>query len=818
MPIFRDYLRNLREIRGSGQAVQYFYEPFLEAFDPELRRELGVWYTPPEVVRYMVERVDLALRDELGIPDGLADEGVYILDPCCGTGTYLLEVLERIGKTLRDKGGDALVSSDLKKAALSRVFGFELLPAPFVVAHLQLGLLLQELGAPLKDAGDERAAVYLTNALTGWEGDEEQPVLGFPELSEERDAAGEVKQQTKVLVVLGNPPYNGFAGMAVDEERQLSDAYRNTKKAPAPRGQGLNDLYVRFYRMAERQIVEQTGRGVVCYISNYSWLDGLSFTGMRERYLNIFDHIWIDSLNGDKYRTGKLTLEGEPDPSVFSTEFNREGIQVGTAVALLTRKAEHEDTNHIYFRNLWGRDKLARLDETDFDTLKDEYEKVEPVLDVGLPFMPTAAAQDYYIWPLLTKLFPVSFPGVKTSRDDFLVDDSKEKLKERIEMYFDSSVSDEEMKHISPSALEDTSSFEAKASRRKLQERGFLARNLVRYFYRPFDTRWLYWEAETKLLDRERSEYFEQLSDSNLFLFTTGRTRKIIIEPAVSTSLLSDLNAMDSGARGFPLYLKDDEGMMFEDVRPNLTEKAINYLASVSSDEKALFYHCLAISHSFAYRTENADALRHDWPRIPLPDSKERLIASANLGRAVAGLLETETPVDGVTSGKVREELKGIGNVSAVGQSLNPETDLALTAGWGHFGSRNAVMPGKGRTEERDYTPEELTGLEAGATSLNMTLEELLDLLGTSTYEVYLNERAYWKNVPSRVWDYTIGGYQVIKKWLSYREEGILGRALKVSEARHVTETARRIAGLLVLEPQLNENYQAVKVNTYKWP
>ena len=126
-------------------------------------------------------------------------------------------------------------------------------------------------------------------------------------------------------------------------------------------------------------------------------------------------------------------------------------------------------------------------------------------------------------------------------------------------------------------------------------------------------------------------------------------------------------------------------------------------------------------------------------------------------------------------------------------------------------------MPGQGKTEERDYTPEELAGLEAGAASLGMTLEELLDLLGTTTYDVYLNDKAYWKNLPSRVWDYTIGGYQVIKKWLSYREEGVLGRALEVGEARHVTETARRIAGLLVLEPKLNENYQAVKANTYEW-
>jgi hypothetical protein len=150
-------------------AVQYFYEPFLEAFDPVLRKELGVWYTPTEIVEYMVARVDAVLRDELDISDGLADPRVIVLDPCCGTGAYLVEVLKRIAKTLREKGEDALVSSDVKRAAMERVFGFEILPAPFVVAHLQLGLLLQQVGVPLSDNKSERVGVYLTNALTGWE-------------------------------------------------------------------------------------------------------------------------------------------------------------------------------------------------------------------------------------------------------------------------------------------------------------------------------------------------------------------------------------------------------------------------------------------------------------------------------------------------------------------------------------------------------------------------------------------------------------------------------------------------------------------------
>ena len=300
---------------SEGDAVPYFYEPFLEAFDPELRKQLGVWYTPTEVVRYMVARVDKALKDDLDIPDGLAAENVYVLDPCCGTGAYLAEVLRRIAENVKGRGFGALAGAQVKQAAMERVFGFEIMPAPFVVAHLQVGLTLQDLDAPLADDGNERAGVFLTNALTGWEpAEKEKQLVAFPELAQERDRANQVKRDRPILVILGNPPYNGFAGMAVDEERALSEAYRVTKRVRRPEGQGLNDLYVRFFRMAERRIAEKTGQGVVCFISNYSWLDGLSFAGMRERYLEAFDAIRIDCLNGDKYKTGKVTPDGRPDP------------------------------------------------------------------------------------------------------------------------------------------------------------------------------------------------------------------------------------------------------------------------------------------------------------------------------------------------------------------------------------------------------------------------------------------------------------------------------------------------------------------------
>ena len=466
-------------------------------------------------------------------------------------------MLRTIAATLRDRGEDALLGGMLKEAATERVFGFEILPAPFVVAHLQLGLFLQAEGVPL-EGKKERAGVYLTNALTGWEPPKgpKQKFL-YPEMQEEHDKADHLKRGTEILVVLGNPPYNGFAGVAVEEERDLSDAYRRGAGGLKPQGQGLNDLYIRFFRMAERCIADKPPRhGVVCFISNYSWLDGLSFPVMRQRYLDAFDAVWIDCLNGDKYKTGKQTPDGQPDPSVFSTEHNREGIQVGTAVALLVRKGDHYGPAAVRFRHLWGQRKRADLLESldGFGPLL--YETVMPARCWGCRFSQWRQHRNTSIWPLLTELFPVSFPGVKTSRDDFLVDIDRQQLMQRMEMYFDHNVSNEEMRAVAPRVITNATRFEAVPVRAELQKRGILPDNFVRYAYRPFDGRWLYWEPLTKLLDEKRSEFFTQVFAPNCdSSWTTGaQNRKDVIEPAVPTARLVDQH---HGAAVRPLHPLD---------------------------------------------------------------------------------------------------------------------------------------------------------------------------------------------------------------------------------------------------------------------
>ncbi len=780
---------------AEAEAIQYFYEPFLEAYDPQLRKELGVWYTPPEVVRYMVARVDWALRTQLGLPDGLADERVVVLDPCCGTGAFLVEVLRHLAATLEAQGAGALRAEQLRKAATQRLFGFEILTAPFVVAHLQLGLALREANAAL--APEQRAAVYLTNALTGWDAaqHEKQLRVALPELQQEAEAARHVKRDERIVVIIGNPPYDGYAGLNAvgSEEERLADAYRHPRRTAPPQGQGLNDLYVRFFRMAERQIAERTRKGLVCFVANYSWLDGLSHPGLRERFLEAFDHIWIDNLNGDKYATGKTTPDGRPDPSVFSTPFNREGIQVGAAVALLARTTEGPTDPSsdavVRYRDFWGKDKraeLAAIADQPEPTTGPTYETLLPNPALGLPFKPRAVEAEYLTWPTLPEVFPASFSGVMTSRDEDLVDIDKSKLEERIKKYFDPTLSDEAARQFTPRMLTDASRFDALATRKALLLRGIESGEFIQYSYRPFDIRWLYWTKETKLLIERRADYREQFEFDNLSIALARRPRRDYDAPQIS-SVLTDYVLCDPSTNNFPLYLAPDlysNGKR----RENLSNLAQDYLTTVGADAETLFYHTLAVLHAPAYRAANAGALRQDWPRLPLPSALAALLESATLGRQVAALLDVRRPVPGVTHSAIAPELRPLGapqrRPDAPDDQLHPaEGHFGLRAQWGTR-SGGTVLPGKGRTTP---TP----GLEG--THLN----------------VWLNDEAYWAAVPTAVWTTTLGGYPVLKKWLSYRAASVFARDLTADEIQEFTRLVRRLAALTALSPALDIAYAA---------
>lgn len=804
-----------------GHAVQYFYEPFLAAFDPALRKDLGVWYTPEEIVAYQVARVDTVLREELGVVDGLADPSVYVLDPCCGTGAYLRFVLAKIEETLRAKGGDALVANDLKRAAMNRVFGFEILPAPFVIAHLQLGLQLQKLGAPLSEAKSERVGVYLTNALVGWEPPTgPKQTLMWPEMEEERDAAERVKRDTPILVVLGNPPYNAFAGTSPEEEKGLVEPYKaGLIKDWGIKKFNLDDLYVRFFRIAEKRITEGTGRGIVSFISNFSYISDSSFVVMRQRLLAGFDRIWIDCLNGDSRETGKLTPEGKPDPSVFSTEWNREGIRVGTAIGMFVKQGpDNGSSAAVGFRQFWGTEKrielLASLGTEDAPA---RYEACTPKAENRWSFRPSTVTSAYLSWPQAVQLCaeaPIS--GLQEMRRGALMAIDRDVLEERVREYLDGRV---EWADLAPSGLrEPAGAFNPRGVRAKLlRTEKFDAGSIRKYALYPFDERWAYYSIAPSLWNRPRPALVSQAWPGNRCFVTRVAAER----PNEGAFMLMpqsppDYHLLRPNAVAIPLRLREVVGRQITlssadgsglacparapgHIRANLSPGVRAYFASLDLPDpdgdqqtaELVWFHALAIGFSPAYLTENADGLRQDWPRIPLPAKRDALLASAELGKRIAALLDVDAPAEGVTAGAIDPAYRDIGVIhGADGQSLDLEAgDLEVTAGWGHAGKAGVVMPGRGRITDHG-----------------------------NTLDIWLNDRVFWRNMPRPVWEYTIGGYQVIKKWLSYREKAILGRAITPEEARYVTEMVRRIAALIAMQPSLDANYQTIRADTVALP
>ena len=362
--------------------------------------------------------------------------------------------------------------------------------------------------------------------------------------------------------------------------------------------------------------------------------------------------------------------------------------------------------------------------------------------------------------------------------------------------YFDTALSHEEIGRRYPKVMKSTAGFDAPAVRDALlklggpDEAGF-----IRFAYRPFDNRWLYWEKDG-LLDRPRADYRPHVFEGNLWIEAREREAKEDFSRGSLIRYMAD-NLGNGLSSYFPTWLRDDGlGTEGRDVgRANLSATAQRYLDRLGADVEDLFYHVLAVLHDPSYRATNAGALRMEWPRVWLPGwpdgeaegAAEALARSATHGRELAALLDPETPVPGVTRTPLRPAAAAIAVPCTVGGRNMAGADFVVTVGWGHYGSGDAVMPGRGRAEERAYSPEETTAML-----------DALPVLGDKTFDVYLNGEAFWRNIPAAVWDYRLGGYQILKKWLSYREREILGRRLRTEEVQHFTDTARRIGAILV--------------------
>jgi hypothetical protein len=374
------------------------------------------------------------------------------------------------------------------------VFGFELMPAPFVIAHWQVGLLLSKAGAPLT-ADAERAAVYLTNALTGWQPPQgRKQALMLPELEPERDAAERVKREVPILVIIGNPPYNAFAGTSPSEEEGLVEPYKEGLRSEwGIRKYNLDELYVRFLRVAERRIGEGTGRGIVCFVSSYSYLNDPSFVVVRQHLLRGFDSIWIDSLNGDSRETGKRTPTGESDPSVFATPLNPAGIKLGTAVGLFVRRGVEGDAAPppptVRYREFWGtgkREALVALANSPFEA---SYQEAAPTRTNRFSFRVHSVTADYAAWPTIRELAgDEPFSGVQEMRRGELMAINRPDLESRMSRYLDSSVTFKTLQAEKIGPIGEAGRYDPERARRNILARDpFNAKRIVRYALLPLD-------------------------------------------------------------------------------------------------------------------------------------------------------------------------------------------------------------------------------------------------------------------------------------------------------------------------------------------
>ncbi len=824
-------------------AIIYFYEPFLEAFDPDLRKSLGVWYTPSEVVRYQVRTVDRLLREELGCERGFADDKVIVLDPCCGTGAYLIEVMKCMAEQLESEGATALMGQALLDAATRRFLGFEILTAPFVIAQLQIFLILSELGA--RPTASHRPAVFLTNALTGWDGPE-QMKLHFPELQAEYDAAHAVKRSSKIIVVIGNPPYNRFAGVPLAEESDLVDHYKGIRRDDKGRQVGpselytrwgirkqlLDDLYIRFFRLAERCIGERAEYGIVSFISNYSFYTGRSHPLMRASLVRSFDDIWVDCLNGDKYKTGKviprgLPGEGTTDQSIFTTEHDPRGIQVGTGITTLLKRGGQRRANRapiVHYRNYWGRSQgkrealLASLHMAEWSSSKkaaatrnpegpQSFEKFEPSEQSRWKLVPFSAQGGFDDWPALDQLFVTKLQGVNPNRglDGSVVEFDRTLLVNRMRDYF-STMTLERLRERHPVLMQNRARYDATDVRKKLKaERGFDEDKAVPYVVFPLDQRWLYYETDSKFLNEARADLFDNLKD-NEFLVTVPEPRKESETRPILLTTAFDLHLHDRGSVSFPVETVSAgsmAGTLFashgsaprrhSNLAPTVwacLKQAFALQGDLSGKDarslaRGLARVSLAICHAPQYQSEHKESLAQDWAHVPIPKSRELFNELAAAGEMLAVLLNPVASPSKVLRSVLGDEVKQLAVPSKIGGDNVTESDLLVE--YSFFGGAQGGWRGRSSSNG----------------------EPTHDAWGDVTGDLYINDAVFFRHVPERVWRYELGGYPVIKKWLGYRDRGRRpGIVLTVQETAHLRGMVHRLAAILRLHSTLDTLYE----------
>jgi predicted helicase len=729
-------LRDFGDRNQKEDPVMHFFEGFLEEYDSKIRKDRGVFYTPQPVVSFIVRSVDEQLQTEFGLEDGLADtttwgemaartkdleipEGtspnqafVQILDPATGTGTFPVEVIDLIYKTMTTKWQSQgnrepqikeLWNEYVPKHLLPRLHGYELMMAPYAIAHMKIGLKLYETGYRFES--DERARVYLTNALEPAQDFSGTLAFAIPALSREAEAVNTIKRNHRFTVVIGNPPYSGVSSNMSDSAQELVDRYRFIDGEPLKEKKvWLQNDYVKFIAFAHRLIMS-AGIGGIGYITDNSYLDGPTFRGVRYALAQTFRTIRVLDLHGSSKRRDK-TDSGSADESVFD-------ITQGVSIFLgLTGLGQKESAP--CYSSLTGtrEEKYAHL-------LKDQF-TFTPV-PWNPPFyifvMSDASLQvEYDLGFRINDAFVAKGNGFMTGRDEFAIGFTRSEIESRISDFFDVSIPDAELRE--RYGISDYRAFRIADVRRNLS---FEQSRIVKANYRPLDQRWTYFQRP--IIQEWQSSAHDHIHGRQNRALCVGRAGNVVggtWDICFCTKLVTDLNQFYRGGNVLlPIYQFPKEGELFDGPVSNFTSDFVDLLAHKLGlplgknqlpkglTPEAIFHYAYAVFHSPRYRTRYADFLKIDFPRLPLAGDVELFWALAQIGSELVAIHLMEAP----KLSNFISQLEGTGDFQVEKVSYSDETvwiDKAKTLGF--------------------------------------------------------------KGVPEEVWNFHIGGYQVCQKWLKDRQ------------------------------------------------
>jgi len=613
---------------ASKDPIVHFYEDFLEAFDPQVRKDLGVWYTPLPVVNFMVRTLDTLLKEQFQLPQGIADTSkikiqtqqdnkvagfdieekeyhrVQILDPATGTGTFLAQIIEYIAQQFASQQG--IWQNYVQEHLLPRLNGFELLMASYAIAHLKLDMLLSQTQIT---QSTNRIQIYLTNSLEEPTPDRSLPLARW--LSDEANEANRIKRDTPVMCIIGNPPYNGSSTNKGSWIMNLMEDYKkepNSKKKLAERNpKWINDDYVKFIRFGAH-FIEKNGSGILIYINPHGFLDNPTFRGMRYHLLKTFDSIYTIDLHGNS-RKKETTPSGETDENVFN-------IMQGVSINIFVKKNNPKNTElaKVYHYDLYGKrtEKLAFLDENNLHTIP--FTQLNPIAPNYL-FVPKndTLLTEYNQGFSINELFKINSVGVVTGNDAVLVDTDKQILLSKVK-----------------EAYTITSELT----------------NIKKITYRPFDIRYIYWD--TSLVTRSRKNVMQHfIKGNNIGLVVSRANRQLSLNYMFVTKGITDLHILDNAADSsyvFPLYLYLQGEGHFKDTLDKIPNLNPEILKKLGGNPLTAFDYCYGVLHDKNYREQYKEFLKIDFPRIPYPKDNEELQHYATIGKHLRELHLLESP------------------------------------------------------------------------------------------------------------------------------------------------------------------------------